>query len=348
MSLQKNFYDKITEIKRQIHQWSWRGLTLFGKVSIIKSLLLPKLVYIFSILSPPSEFTSLIQTIIYKFLWKGPDKIARTATINSSDYGGLNLTDLQTLIKSLRLAWISKILNPEPSPWKSYLKHLLKPFGGFFFFHCNYNINDYHINSMLQWWSEFCSRFATDSKAFDSIIWNNCNIKIDGKPICYHNYINTSVIFTSDVMFSRSNVESFSIAKDKGLIGSNYLTWSAVRCSVPKHLRNLIVDRNALNTLELKCGNKGFDPISSKSRNFYAFLIQEKAKHSRGFYKLMSNFNLSEEETRKAFVLLKSVALETFVQFFQFKILNDILFLNTRLLKIGRIQSDVCTFCRTS
>ena len=36
------------------------------------------------------------------------------------------------------------------------------------------------------------------------------------------------------------------------------------------------------------------------------------------------------------------------VQCFQFKILNDILFLNTRLAKIGRIQSDLCTFCQTS
>ena len=353
VSFQKNFYDKITKIKKQIHQWSWRGLSLFGKVSIIKSLLLPKLVYIFSILSPPSEFISLIQTIIYKFLWKGPDKIARRATINSSDYGGLNITDLETSIKSLRLAWISKIFNPEPSPWKSYLRHLLKPYGGLFFFHCNYNINDYHINStfyseMLRWWSEFRSNVSTDSKAYDAIIWNNCNIKIDGKPICYHNYMNAGVIFISDLMYSRNNVESFNIAKDKGLMGSNYLTWTAVRCAVPKYLRNLTVERNVLNTLELKCGNKDFDPLTSKSKHFYASLIKEKAKHSRGFIKLMSDFNLSEEETRKAFVLGKSVALETFVQCFQFKILNDILFLNTRLQKIGRIQSDLCTFCQTS
>jgi len=97
---------------------------------------------------------------------------------------------------------------------------------------------------------------------------------------------------------------------------------------VTKYLRNLIVDRNVLNTLELKCG-KDFDPLSSKNRNFYAFLIQEKAKHSRGFYKLMSDFNLSEEETPKTFVLANSVALETLVQCFQFKILNDILFYNT-------------------
>ena len=115
-----------------------------------------------------------------------------------------------------------------------------------------------------------------------------------------------------------------------------------------KYLRILTVERNVLNTLQLKCGDKDFDPLESKSKNFYAYLIKEKAKHSRGFVKLMSAFNLSEEETRKAFVLAKSVAVETFVQCFQFKILNDILFLNTRLAKIGRIQSDLCSFCQTS
>ena len=52
------------------------------------STFLPKLVYIFSILSPPSEFILLIQTIIY-------------ILVESSDYDGLNLTDLETSIKSL-------------------------------------------------------------------------------------------------------------------------------------------------------------------------------------------------------------------------------------------------------
>ena len=32
---------------------------------------------------------------------------------------------------------------------------------------------------------------------------------------------------------------------------------------------------------------------------------------------------------------------------FQFKILNDILFTNSRLAKIGLLQSDLCTFCNT-
>ena len=41
-SVQNNFYDKLTGIKFQIRLWSWRGLSLFGKFTIIKSLLLPR------------------------------------------------------------------------------------------------------------------------------------------------------------------------------------------------------------------------------------------------------------------------------------------------------------------
>ena len=71
-------------------------------------------------------------------------------------------------------------------------------------------------------------------------------------------------------MNSRNNVEAFNMAKDKGLIVSIYLTWSSVHV-----------------------------PLTSKRMYSYASLIKEKAKLSGGFTKLMSDFNLSEEETRK-------------------------------------------------
>lgn len=352
--LQKNVDDKVSDIKKQIHLWSWRGLSLFGKVSIIKSLLLPKLTYIFSVFPPPLEFIKLTQTIIYKFLWKGPDKITRGAAINNLDYGGLNLTDLETSMKSLRLAWISRIFNTaSASPWKSYLEYLLRPFGGTFFLHCNYNINDYNFNSvfyseMLQWWSEFRSKFATETTPFNSIIWNNCNIRLEGNPIYYKNYVTAGVIFVRDLMFHLNNIESFNLAKAVGLTGTNYLIWTGVRCSVPKELRDQDTNRNSLESLEFKYANKSFNPTLSKSKDFYALLIKVKTKQSRGFTNLLSMFNLNDDEVRKAFILIKSVAVETFVQCFQFKILNDILFLNSRLAKIGLITSDRCTFCNAS
>ena len=89
--LQKNVYDKLKDIRIQIRLWNCRGLSLFGKVTIIKSLLLPKMLYVFSVLTTPEEFTKQLNTIIYNFLWKGTDKIARKAAVNDLKYGGLNL-----------------------------------------------------------------------------------------------------------------------------------------------------------------------------------------------------------------------------------------------------------------
>jgi len=63
----------------------------------------------------------------------------------------------------------------------------------------------------------------------------------------------------------------------------------------------------------------------------------------------MSTFSLTDQdETNKAFTLIKTVVFKTFVQCFQFKLLNDILFLSSRLAKTGIIHTDFCTFCQVS
>ena len=45
--LQKNFYDNLKDIQLQIQLWRCRGLSLLGKITIIKSFLLPKMTYVF-------------------------------------------------------------------------------------------------------------------------------------------------------------------------------------------------------------------------------------------------------------------------------------------------------------
>ena len=92
----KMFHDKLKDIRIQIRLWNYRGLSLFGKVTaVIKSLLLPKMLYVFSVLTTPEEFRKQSNTT---------DKLARLAAVNDLKYGGLNLIDLETYVKSSRLA----------------------------------------------------------------------------------------------------------------------------------------------------------------------------------------------------------------------------------------------------
>ena len=114
------------------------------------------MLYVFSVLPAPQDFKKQLNTTIYNFLWNGPDKIARSAAINDTRFGGVNLIDLATSIRSLRLAWLGRLFTVGSIPWKAYVNHLLKDYGGRFLFRCNYDIKEYKINStfydeLLHW-----------------------------------------------------------------------------------------------------------------------------------------------------------------------------------------------------
>ena len=62
---------------------------------------------------------------------------------------------------------------------------------------------------------------------------------------------------------------------------------------------------------------------------------------------MKSKFSVDDDEPKMAFSLIRSCISETYVQCFQFKISNDVLFTNSRLVKIGLTQSELCSFCNT-
>jgi len=71
----QNFHERLKDVQKIINLWSFRSLSLFGKVTIIKSFLIPKLLYVSSILETPQQIIKDMERMIYKFLWNGPDKV---------------------------------------------------------------------------------------------------------------------------------------------------------------------------------------------------------------------------------------------------------------------------------
>ena len=58
---EKNFIERLDSIKKLINLWSSRGLSIYGKVTVIKSLLIPKFVYVSSLLPTPEELRNLLR-----------------------------------------------------------------------------------------------------------------------------------------------------------------------------------------------------------------------------------------------------------------------------------------------
>ena len=101
-----NLEPKINNFENCIKQWQHRKLTLMGKIIVIKSFALPKLIYVLSSLqSPPADTIKRIETIMYKFIWDGkPDKIKREILIQDFGKGGLKMIDIKTFIKALKIS----------------------------------------------------------------------------------------------------------------------------------------------------------------------------------------------------------------------------------------------------
>ena len=207
---EKNFIETLDSIKKLINIWSSRCLSIYGKVTIIKSFLIPKFVYVCSLLPTPKEIVNKLNQLLFKFLWNGTDKVTRVSVINDYEKGGLKMIDLESMVKSLRLAWLKRLFNDSNATWKTYLLHLLKPVGGKFFLNCNYEVSDYTISSqfyqeLLLWWSEFRESFASESD-WKIIVWNNKEIRIDNKPVYYKNYFKSGIIYIHDQLFNWDTV----------------------------------------------------------------------------------------------------------------------------------------------
>ena len=186
----------IVVLKRFIHVWQ------------VKSFLIPKFVNICALLPTPNELVKQLNQSLFKFLWKGTDKVRRVSVINEYGEGGLKMIDLETMVKSLRLAWLKRIFNGNDVTWKRYLEHQLKPFGGLFFTNYNYDVNDYSISSqfyreLLLWWSHFRGIFTSENN-WKKIIWNNKEIRIDRKPVYFKSYYESVIANLGSVEICRS------------------------------------------------------------------------------------------------------------------------------------------------
>ena len=123
---EKNFIERLDSIKKLINIWSSRCLSIYGKVTIIKSFLIPKFVYVCSLLPTPKEIVNKLNQLLFKFLWKGTDKVTRVSVINDYEKGGLKMIYLESMVKSLRLAWLRRLFNDSNATWKTYFTSFVR------------------------------------------------------------------------------------------------------------------------------------------------------------------------------------------------------------------------------
>ena len=105
-----NFKNALFQAQKILNVWKPRSLTPLGRITIIKTLILPKFNHLFASLPTPDKIINELNKILFDYLWEGkPDKIKRSIVCQNYDHGGLKMVDLFKFEKSMKLNWIKRI-----------------------------------------------------------------------------------------------------------------------------------------------------------------------------------------------------------------------------------------------
>ena len=113
-NMEKNFEDKIIKIDKMLSNWSYRYMTPFGKITVIKSLGLSKLSHIALVLPDLNkDMIKKIEKIFFKFLWGTgkSEKVKREDTKIPVKFGGLGMPDVAIFWKAFKFSWIRRLIS---------------------------------------------------------------------------------------------------------------------------------------------------------------------------------------------------------------------------------------------
>ena len=356
--VQTNIKPLLEKVKNLIQIWSQRKLTLFGKVTVIKSLLESQLVYRLSTLpSPSTEMLKTLDKILFNFLWDNkPHKIAKTVTTKPRADGGLAMIDIEKKHTALKIAWIKRIMNETDNDIYTYLNYYAKT-DIRLLIKCNLSVKD--INQcwkktppifwldVLKQWCHY--NFVQAEEVGDpkyEIPWFNSNIKIKNKVVYYKSWHEKNVIYIKDLLDHNGNLMSFSDFQQKYETRLTFLYYLGLLGAIPSRYKELLgqtFPKQITSKLEkiIKCQQKVTKLVyDNMIKDTDAFPTKAYQKH-----KSELNIELSKEDFLNLFSTALISTTSTKLRDIQFRILHHTMITNEKLFKWGLVDNNKCTFC---
>ena len=350
-----NYENKLKAVKNLLNTWSWRNLTICGKVTVIKSLAIPKIVHLFrSLPCPGEEYFKKLDSIMFSFIWNDkPDKIKRSVLINNIESGGVKQTHFS---KSLKVFWIKKVLDPTyQTDWKTLFLDKISKFGGNLLWYLHpdslkdiaQEFNPFWKN-IIEIWAELNKDNYEDTDYLSRPIWYNPNIKIGNNFIFWNNISEAGVNFINDLIDEDGEFLSYEEFVNAYNIRIDFLNYAALIHAIPIEWKNKI---NEEETKLEEIQNFWVDKIKKQNSNKYAYdslsaKFKERPEKSENKWKIeFNNDDINFDDIY--FTNFRALAKDSTLRAFQYKILNRILATNRLLFKMNISAYDLCTFCAT-
>ena len=364
--LQKVNYDPLlAKIGDLIRIWHARKLTLFGKITIIQTLLVSQLVYKMSVLPSPSpELMKDLENFLLNFLWNDKKHYLNKNLIKLDIYnGGIKMTDLKIKNSALKIAWLGRLHSPLDAKWKNIARFFL-PEEELLFFNGNLNRKDSNKlikNKSIFWlevvnaWADY--NFCSPNHIEDILgqqIWFNSHIQVKKLPVYHKALHEAGITYIKDIVNNDYVLGTNSIIQKYSLNTKHAMSINGIVSAIPHSWKEVIKESQPNLNFEVRMSSfqKAIKQIKISKFIYWQILNkQNKFDPSNLATKWSSDLNsepqLRGEDILEAFTLVKKMTISPKHRDFQFRLIHRILVTNKSLLLWKLKDSDLCTFCET-
>ena len=360
--LDLNLESRIKNMTIIINIWKSRCLSLKGKITIIKTLILPQINFLFSMIHIPELVLKRLDNLLFDYLWNSkPAKIKRSTIIAPISEGGMGMIDVFNIHHASKISWIKRLYNPDSAKWKSIMLQSMNTtlylLNKQYKYKIDNKISDFYHQVLIAWKELFLHKACDLNEVINEYIIYNESIKIANKVID-EKFINNDIMFNLKIMDILDDNLNF-----KPLIKLNadmntvvtQMKYNSIRSAIPAHWKKIIKDnRNNPNTSMIRLNdlpsikiNNCLKPLSKcTNKHIYNKLLCTQIKPPTAIDKWINTFPFLEtEEWSPIFKRTFYITKEPYLQSFQYKILNRILNTNENLYKWKIQNSSECKLC---
>ena len=208
------FWNKILQkLRTKLNIWKMRDLSYEGKSLIIRAVAVSQMTLALEMTTIKDEYVKRVNDMLYSFLWSGKNiKISREICSLPRSVGGLNIVNMEILIKTKRIRWVIRALQDKNNqPWAKLMENYLRCLDNKFdilFFSLKVSDSTELINNKnmriptfykecIQAFQEL-NRLALES-SINEIAWCNDKYKFRNKPLTLKHWAKSGIKLVGDL-----------------------------------------------------------------------------------------------------------------------------------------------------
>ena len=354
-----NFSSKIQELRKLINSWSRRILSTNGRITVVKTILLPKLTHLLIALPNPSDIiVKELERMFFRYIWNNKmDRISRKNLVQDYKDGGLRMICLKSFIKSLKITWIRRIVVDEnDAAWRRLLNDITPStnisflnYGPEYLIHLSKLISNNFWKDVFRSYYHLRCLLDKDQVIFEPI-WYNKMIKVGGNVQYLKEWVVKGILFVYDLLDQDGKLLSYEAFCDKYNFAPPFTKYYGIMLNIQKLNYSFDIELFTKSQPHFPNHVKILYKNKKGSRDFYDTFIKSMYCIPKSQPKWENELELSVNGTwwREANQRVHKETNDSTLKWLQYRIIHRILGTNILLHKVGISSTNLCTFCNSS